>query len=233
MSQRALVSMVASLGVALLWGAGAARTSAATVNVAAANFQFTPSSKTVHVGDTVTWTMSGDGHTVRSGTIVNNVGVPSSGPLKSGLRLAGQSYSFTFTVAGTYRYFCEVHADSGMQGTITVVALGTPKPTPKSTPAATPRLTPAPTSRPSPVPTPSSGPTAAVTASPTSSATPPVAVVTPGSSDGSAPPPTMTLASPGSGSTVASDALPLIPAGILIAVAILGTLLVARARRNG
>jgi plastocyanin len=235
-THRPLLPLVAVLSMVLLTSYGAAGAIAASFSVAAVSYKFEPPAKTVHVGDTVVWTMSGiDVHTVRSGTIdANNIGHPSAGPLNSGIKHAGESYSFTFTVAGTYPYFCEVHADSQMKGTITVLAaVATPKPTPKPTPAPTARTTPAPTPRSTPVPTPSPVPTAAVTASPISSATPPVAVVAPGASDGSAPPPIATPSATGTVSTTASDALPLIATGILIVVAILGTLLIARARRNG
>jgi len=101
---------------------GAVAVAAASAPVAAVNYEFTPSAVTVSVGDTVVWTMSGDGHTVRSGTVgADNIGHPSDGPLDSGFKRAGESYSFTFAQAGTYEYFCEIHPEQ-MKGTITVVA---------------------------------------------------------------------------------------------------------------
>lgn len=74
------------------------------------NFSFSPSSLTVKVGDTVTWeNMDSTAHTV--------TGVSADGP-NSGTLQKGQSYSFQFTKAGTYKYACKFHPS--MTGTITV-----------------------------------------------------------------------------------------------------------------
>ena len=74
------------------------------------DFAFAPGSLTVKVGTTVTWTNKDDiGHTATSDT-----GVFDSGTLQK-----GQSYSFTFSQAGTYGYFCKPHPY--MVGTIIVV----------------------------------------------------------------------------------------------------------------
>ena len=48
-----------------------------------------------------------------------------TGYFNSGLLVAGvpdmpQEYSLTFTKPGTYKYLCQVHDASGMNGTITV-----------------------------------------------------------------------------------------------------------------
>jgi plastocyanin len=258
-SHRAWSCSVVALGIVVLAIFEAAGVAAASVSVAAVNFEFKPPSRTVHVGDTVVWTMSGDGHTVKSGTVdSNNVAQPSAGPLDSGFKGAGQSYSYTFAKAGTYPYFCEIHADSQMKGTITVVAAAaTPipssKPTPRPTPQPTPRPTPQPTPRPTPqstpqptqsatspsTPAPTSGATptpslpAASTAIPTLSQTPqPVAAVSPLASTSL---PTQPLATPsptGSGVTPTSDAAPFVALGILLAIAVLGAVLL-RARRAG
>ncbi len=225
MSHRARSSGIVALGIIALALFEAGSVAAASISVAAVNFEFKPPSRTIHVGDTVVWTMSGDGHTVTSGTIDgNNVGHPSGGPLDSGFTAAGGSYSFIFTVAGTYPYFCEIHADSQMKGTITVVATTTPGPTPHATPPATPERTPPSTPAPSH--------TAIVTANPSSRGTPSLAAI---SSATIASPPAQPAASPspaGNGDAPASDPAPFVVAGILIAVAILGTIL-ARVRRNG
>jgi len=225
MSHRARSSGIVALGIVALALFETGSAAAASISVAAVNFEFKPPSSTIHVGDTVVWTMSGDGHTVTSGTIDgSNVGHPSGGPLDSGFTAAGGSYSFTFTVAGTYPYFCEIHADSQMKGTITVVVATTPGPTPRATPLATPARTPPSTPAPSH--------TVIVAANPTSSGTPPLAAV---SSATLASPPGQPAASPspaGNGGAPASDPAPFVVAGILIAVAILGAIL-ARVRMNG
>ncbi|MBI3750539.1 MAG: cupredoxin domain-containing protein [Chloroflexi bacterium] len=84
---------------------------------------FQPSTLTVHVGDTVTWTVTeaiSDPHSVTSGTYKD---AASSGKdFDSGVKLKnnGDSFSHTFDAAGTFAFFCAVHPDT-MSGTITVV----------------------------------------------------------------------------------------------------------------
>jgi plastocyanin len=229
-SHRAWLCWFVALGILMLAIFEAAGVAAAGISVAAVNYEFKPPSRTVHVGDTVVWTMSGDVHTVTSGTVgTDGRGHTSAGPLHSGLTNSGGSYSYTFTKAGTYPYFCEIHADSQMKGTITVVAAAaTPKPAPKPTPRVTPRPTPAPTPGPTPTPSPPAGSTASPTTSRTS---PPVPAVSPVSTASLPPQPDVAPLATGSGVTPASDAAPFVAAGILLAIAILGALLV-RARRN-
>jgi amicyanin len=75
---------------------------AASYSVQIANYAYSPSSITVNVGDTVTWTNDDTApHTVTT----------SSGPqsLSSPDLSKGQSWSFTFTAPGTYSYYCAVH----------------------------------------------------------------------------------------------------------------------------
>jgi plastocyanin len=70
---------------------------------------FGPSSKTVTVGTTITWTnMDSVGHNV----------VSTTNAFQSTTLGQGASYSFTFTTAGVYNYFCSIHP--AMTGTITV-----------------------------------------------------------------------------------------------------------------
>jgi plastocyanin len=96
--------------------------------VSIADETFTPADIVVAEGDTVTWTVTksiNEPHTVTSGTS----GAADQGKLfDSGLtdtdklKADGKTFSFTFEKAGTYAYFCQVHA--GMQGTVTVLAEG-------------------------------------------------------------------------------------------------------------
>ncbi len=74
-----------------------------------------PALDTVAVGTTVAWTWTGTGGTPHS---VRSQGSPS---FTSSQRLtgSGQTYSLTFTSAGTYQYDCEVHGPA-MTGTIVV-----------------------------------------------------------------------------------------------------------------
>src|SRR5665647_1421190 len=61
---------------------------------------FSPSSLTVKVGDTVTWTNNDNhDHTVTS----------DNGTFNSGNIANGSTFSFTFNTAGTYSYNCSIH----------------------------------------------------------------------------------------------------------------------------
>ena len=75
-------------------------------------FRFSPSSVTVGVGDTVTWTNNGtESHDVTGSGL-------SSGTLQS-----GQGYSHTFASSGTFNYICSIHPF--MKGSVTVQAAST------------------------------------------------------------------------------------------------------------
>src|SRR2546423_97971 len=162
---------IRSLGVPLivaitwlqLWPVQAAE--AATVSVTLTDNAYLPSSVTIQVNDTVTWrvpsSVVGSCHSVSS-----DDGLFDSGTLSAGILCLGggaQSWSNTFTRAGTFRYHCKFV--SGMAGVVTVVA---PSPSPSPTPAPTPSPTPTPT----PSPTPSPSPSVSPSPSPSSSATP-------------------------------------------------------------
>jgi amicyanin len=74
------------------------------------NFSFAPANLTVPVGATVTWTNQDDvPHTIRSAE---------GQTLKSPVMDTDQTFSFTFTKAGTYSYFCGIHPK--MTGTVVV-----------------------------------------------------------------------------------------------------------------
>jgi len=73
-----------------------------TAEVRIDNFSFGPAALTVSVGSTVTWTNRDDiPHTV----------VSSDDPkaFKSKVLDTDEKFSFTFTKAGTYAYFCSIH----------------------------------------------------------------------------------------------------------------------------
>ncbi|MBK6764991.1 MAG: T9SS type A sorting domain-containing protein [bacterium] len=89
------------------------------VNVNA--LSFSPANLTVQQGDTVRWIKTGGFHNVSE---VSNPSVFRSGePTGSAF-----TYDFAFNapLSGTYNYECEVHAGSGMVGTVTVEAGGSP-----------------------------------------------------------------------------------------------------------
>jgi len=99
---------------------------AATITINIVKFSFDPPDPTIYIGDTVTWVnIDGVGHTTTS-----NGGLWNSGTLQN-----GQSFSYTFTSAGTFPYRCSIHP--GIQGSITVLG-STPTTTPTS--VATPSL---------------------------------------------------------------------------------------------
>jgi LPXTG-motif cell wall-anchored protein len=84
---------------------------AASTGVTIRDFEFGPSSVTVNVGDTVTWT--NDGPTPHSATSTN-------GAFDTGIMNAGKSGSHTFDQAGTFSYICTPHPN--MKGTVVVQA---------------------------------------------------------------------------------------------------------------
>lgn len=87
------------------------QTAQSTDKVTIKGFAFSPAATTVKSGTTVTWTNQDSvAHTV---TENDSQAGPNSQSLDK-----GQSYSFTFTKAGTYHYHCAIHPD--MRGTVTV-----------------------------------------------------------------------------------------------------------------
>ena len=73
---------------------------AASAEVKIDNFSFGPQTVTVPVGATVIWINHDDiPHTV----------VSTDGLFKSKVRDTDETFSYTFTKAGTYPYFCSVH----------------------------------------------------------------------------------------------------------------------------
>jgi len=79
------------------------------IAVSIVNFAYDPTPSTIAVGDTVTWTnMDSAPHTVTA----------DDGSFQSGTLQQGESFSFTFTTAGTVDYHCEFHAN--MHGQVVV-----------------------------------------------------------------------------------------------------------------
>jgi len=77
------------------------------------NFTFAPQSVTVKAGTTVTWLNEDDiPHTVAA----------TGKAFKSKVLDTDDKYTFTFTAAGTYEYFCSLHPH--MTGTIVVEPAG-------------------------------------------------------------------------------------------------------------
>lgn len=113
---RLLVVRIFSLGLAA-WAATAAQ--AATWDVSIQSFSFVPAQLPIKVGDTVRWTQKDAvTHTTTSGPNGVADGLWDSGNMTLA---ANSTFSFEFTEAGTYPYFCRPHK-SFMRGAITVEA---------------------------------------------------------------------------------------------------------------
>ena len=76
------------------------RPSAANAAVKIDNFVFGPQTITVPVGTTVTWTNSDD---------IPHTAVSTDGVFKSKVMDTDEKFSYTFTKAGTYPYYCTIH----------------------------------------------------------------------------------------------------------------------------
>jgi plastocyanin len=92
--------------MAVLAHPGHANAESTTVTID--NFTFAPAELTVKVGTTVTWTNHDD---------IPHL-VVSAGKFRSKALDTDESFSFTFTDAGSYTYFCSLHPH--MTGTIKV-----------------------------------------------------------------------------------------------------------------
>jgi plastocyanin len=77
-----------------------AELSAATAGVKIDNFVFGPQTLTVPVGTTVTWTNSDD---------IPHTSVSTEGVFKSKVLDTDEKFSYTFSRAGTYPYYCTIH----------------------------------------------------------------------------------------------------------------------------
>jgi len=93
----------------------------ANAAVQLASNSFSPDSITIHVGDTVTWTRVDGTHNVKADDGSFRLGEPPTGD-PGGTWVTA---SHTFSQAGTFRYYCELHGQpngGGMAGVIIVQA---------------------------------------------------------------------------------------------------------------
>ena len=74
--------------------------SAAPAEVNIDNFTFGPQTITVPAGTTVTWTNKDD---------IPHTSVSTEGVFKSKVLDTDETFSYTFTKAGTYPYYCTIH----------------------------------------------------------------------------------------------------------------------------
>lgn len=88
--------------------------------------EYQPSRVTVSAGQTVKWkNNTGDPHTVTvvpdKAMVPADVALPKNAqPFDSGTIPAGMTFAHTFTVPGTYRYYCTLHEGNGMVGEVIV-----------------------------------------------------------------------------------------------------------------
>ena len=115
-------AVVLAVGAWMSFGAGR---SATTVEMTAA-LNYSPETVTIQAGETVRWTNTSEVvHTVTAdpgaAADPSHVRLPEgASPFDSGNIGPGDSYTHTFDVPGTYRYFCIPHEMQGMVGTVVV-----------------------------------------------------------------------------------------------------------------
>jgi plastocyanin len=81
-------------------------------------YYFEPSSLTIQPGDTVTFVNAQeDMHDVMFDVVPKNVDAMIMAPMQG---KAGEKWSYTFTVPGTYHFHCHPHQALGMKGTLIV-----------------------------------------------------------------------------------------------------------------
>src|SRR5271168_4705175 len=124
----AIVAAAAAIAAALALLPDPARAAGNPIVIKMADTQpfYTPAKVAMKVGDTVQWV--NDGETVHSvSTSAANAqnrkdtSMPKGAvAFDSGFIPPGGDYSYTFTVPGTYRYFCLPHEKAGMVGVIVV-----------------------------------------------------------------------------------------------------------------
>jgi plastocyanin len=74
---------------------------------------YSPSSLTVHPGDSVSWSWTGSSQHSVTFTTTNPI-------IDSGVQGHGGSFTYTFVQTGIYSYYCKIHGANVMSGTITV-----------------------------------------------------------------------------------------------------------------
>ena len=102
----AATAVMITVVVLPVWAQGFAADLAVSIH----NFTFTPQTLTVEAGTTVTWNNKDD---IPHGIASDNNAFPRSKALDT-----DDIFAFTFTTAGTYKYFCYVHPF--MTGTVVV-----------------------------------------------------------------------------------------------------------------
>jgi len=125
-----LIGIAAALSVAAVVGMhlGSASASAPVVVIKMVDMpaSYQPATLSIKVGETVEWKNVGSSvHHASSdpSAAINPADVsnpPGAKPFDSGFLQPGQSFTYTFTVPGTYKYICAPHETSGMLGEVVV-----------------------------------------------------------------------------------------------------------------
>jgi LPXTG-motif cell wall-anchored protein len=132
--------VVSLVSIAIGFATGPSAAAATTHGVSMIGTTFSPKTLTVQAGDTVIWTnQSGLAHTVTA----------DDGSFDSGSVQPGQTFSRTFSTAGTVAYHCSFHGAAGGIGMSGVIVVRSSAPPTTAPPVTTPATAPAP----SPVPT--------------------------------------------------------------------------------
>jgi plastocyanin len=124
----AIVAAAAAIAAALALLPDPARAAGSPVVIKMADKQpfYEPAKVAIKVGDTVQWVNGGETvHSVSTSAAnaqnPNDTSMPKGAvAFDSGFIPPGGDYSYTFTVPGTYRYFCLPHEKAGMVGVIIV-----------------------------------------------------------------------------------------------------------------
>ena len=124
----AAIASLASLALGDLASRTANASAPATVVIKMLDMppSFAPTQVTIKAGDTVKWENVGNSvhhatddpaEAIKPGDVANPAGAK---PFDSGFLPPGSSFTYTFTVPGTYKYVCAAHEMSGMSGEIVV-----------------------------------------------------------------------------------------------------------------
>jgi plastocyanin len=125
-----------------LGGGAAAAAPARAADVTIQNFQFNPSTVTIAQGDTVTWHYAGPdtNHSVTSDPgQADSWDSDPEHPPSAADHVPGSTFARTFSVPGSFTYFCKVHPT--MRGTVKVTGAGGEPPAPAPADTTAPALT--------------------------------------------------------------------------------------------
>lgn len=124
----AAISTLGSLALTGLAGRTADASAPATLVIKMLDMppSFVPTQVTIKAGDTVKWENVGNSvhHATDDPAAAikpEDVATPAGAkPFDSGFLPPGSSFTYTFTVPGTYKYVCAAHEMSGMSGEVVV-----------------------------------------------------------------------------------------------------------------